>query len=98
MAMRFGILGALTVWLDGRPLPLGSSKQRLLCATLLLNANEVLSTDYLADMLWGDPQPASAAANLRTYAHGLRRTLETPTGRPRRCRCKGSTCRTTHRS
>ncbi|MFC6023759.1 BTAD domain-containing putative transcriptional regulator [Plantactinospora solaniradicis] len=50
-------------------------KQRLLLATLLLRPNEVVGTNELAAMLWGDEQPASAAANLRTYIRGLRQSL-----------------------
>ena len=73
--MRFQLLGPLDVWADGRRVPLGTVKQRLLCATLLLDPNEVLHTEHLAEMLWDEPRPASAAANLRTYAHGLRQGL-----------------------
>ncbi|MEH1099620.1 AfsR/SARP family transcriptional regulator [Micromonospora sp. CPCC 205561] len=78
--MRFQLLGPLEVWVDGRPVSLGTVKQRLLCATLLLHPNEVLPTEHLAEMLWDEPRPASAAANLRTYAHGLRQALRDPSG------------------
>ncbi|WP_433393196.1 BTAD domain-containing putative transcriptional regulator [Micromonospora sp. KLBMP9576] len=78
MAVRFQLLGPLEVVIDGRPVPLGTVKQRLLCAALLLDPNEVLHTEHLAEMLWEDPRPASAAANLRTYAHGLRQVLREP--------------------
>ncbi|MGQ5261471.1 BTAD domain-containing putative transcriptional regulator [Micromonospora sp. ZYX-F-536] len=50
-------------------------KQRLLLATLLLRPNEVVGTNELAATLWGEEQPASAAANLRTYVRGLRQSL-----------------------
>lgn len=73
--MRFQLLGPLEVQVDDRPVPLGTVKQRLLCATLLLDPNEVLHTEHLAETLWDEPRPASAAANLRTYAHGLRQAL-----------------------
>ncbi|MFV2115716.1 BTAD domain-containing putative transcriptional regulator [Micromonospora sp. LOL_025] len=73
--MRFQLLGPLEVRTDDRSVPLGTVKQRLLCAALLLNPNEVLPTEHLAEMLWDEPRPASAAANLRTYAHGLRQAL-----------------------
>ncbi|MEU9508648.1 BTAD domain-containing putative transcriptional regulator [Micromonospora sp. NPDC048170] len=73
--MRFQLLGPLDVQVDNRSVPLGTVKQRLLCATLLLDPNEVLRTEHLAEMLWDEPRPASAAANLRTYAHGLRQAL-----------------------
>ncbi|MEU6073481.1 BTAD domain-containing putative transcriptional regulator [Micromonospora sp. NPDC047074] len=73
--MRFVLLGTLEVQIAGVPVALGSVKQRLLCAALLLEANEVVSVDRLVDMLWDEPRPASAIANLRTYAHGLRQIL-----------------------
>ncbi|MFI0366844.1 BTAD domain-containing putative transcriptional regulator [Actinomadura sp. 1N219] len=47
-------------------------------AVLLRNANKAVSDDLLADALWEDRPPRSAAANLRMYVHTLRRTLESP--------------------
>ncbi|GAB3980637.1 hypothetical protein GCM10027615_59570 [Plantactinospora veratri] len=73
--MRFDLLGPLRVYREGQPVRLGSVKQRLLLATLLLRPNEVVGTNELAAMLWGDEQPASAGANLRTYVRGLRQSL-----------------------
>ncbi|MFE0531333.1 BTAD domain-containing putative transcriptional regulator [Micromonospora parva] len=73
--MRFEILGPIRVYREGRLVPLGSVKQRLLLATLLLRPNEVVGTNELALMLWGDEEPVSAAANLRTYVRGLRQSL-----------------------
>jgi DNA-binding SARP family transcriptional activator/Tfp pilus assembly protein PilF len=73
--VRYDLLGPLRVYREDQPVPLGSVKQRLLLATLLLRPNEVVGTNELAAMLWGDEQPASAAANLRTYVRGLRKSL-----------------------
>ena len=39
--MRFAILGATGLSVDGRPVPLGGLKQRALLAFLLLHPNEV---------------------------------------------------------
>ncbi|MEE6308122.1 BTAD domain-containing putative transcriptional regulator [Plantactinospora veratri] len=75
MPVRFDLLGPLRVYREGQPVRLGSVKQRLLLATLLLRPNEVVGTNELAAMLWGDEQPASAGANLRTYVRGLRQSL-----------------------
>jgi predicted ATPase/DNA-binding SARP family transcriptional activator/class 3 adenylate cyclase len=75
------VLGPLEV-LDGeRRVPLGSSKQRLLLATLLVHANEVVSVDRLTDILWGDDQPVDAVATLQTYVSRLRASLEPATDR-----------------
>lgn len=74
--MRFGILGPLSVTEGGRTFELTSSKSRAVLAVLLRHANTPVSDDLLADALWGDRPPRSAAANLRMYVHTLRRTLE----------------------
>ena len=54
------MLGPLEVLDGGRRIAVGSTKQRHLLAALLVHANEVVSVDRLADILWGDepgPQP-----------------------------------------
>ncbi|WP_167111855.1 AfsR/SARP family transcriptional regulator [Amycolatopsis viridis] len=71
----FRVLGPLEVEVRGRPAPLGGPKPRLLLAALLLQPNATVSADTLTDVLWPDRAPRSAAANLRTYVHGLRRLL-----------------------
>lgn len=75
MTVRFALLGPLEVTLDGRHLALGSIKQRLLLATLLSRPSRTVPTGVLVAALWGEDPPASAAANLRTYARGLRGAL-----------------------
>ncbi|MEV6641820.1 BTAD domain-containing putative transcriptional regulator [Amycolatopsis sp. NPDC051371] len=73
--VRFHLLGPLVVTADGRPVPLGGAKQRVLLAHLLLNANRTVTPGQLVDTIWpGDP-PTSAAANLQTYVWRLRRLL-----------------------
>ncbi|MFJ4644349.1 BTAD domain-containing putative transcriptional regulator [Streptomyces bobili] len=73
--MRFALLGPLEVSRDGDPVDLGSAKQRLLLAALLSRPSETVPTAVLAEALWGEDPPASAAANLRTYVRGLRSAL-----------------------
>jgi DNA-binding SARP family transcriptional activator len=73
------------VWILG-PLELGCApgtgpvlprlKQRLLLALLVARAGEAVSPPEIADHLWGACPPASARANIHTYASGLRRTLQ----------------------
>ena len=70
------MLGPLEVQDGGAPVPLGSAKQRMLLAALLVHANAVVSVDRLADILWGDEPPADAAATLRNYVSRLRAVLE----------------------
>ncbi|WP_144122478.1 AfsR/SARP family transcriptional regulator [Catellatospora sichuanensis] len=84
MSVHFDLLGPLTVSRDGRPVTLGSTKQQLILAALLLRPAEAISTDELVAMLWGDQPPASAAANVRTYVRGLRQALTEPPAAERR--------------
>src|SRR3954452_3926207 len=73
--MRFGILGPLEVWHDGRRLAVGGPQQRALLAALLLNANRVISTDRLVTYLWDDRPPAAARSLVQGCVAQLRRVL-----------------------
>jgi DNA-binding SARP family transcriptional activator len=75
--MKFGILGPLEVSNEGRVLPLVGTKQRALLALLLLNANQVVSSDRLIDALWGDEPPESGTAALQVRVSKLRKALGT---------------------
>ncbi|SNS76354.1 DNA-binding transcriptional activator of the SARP family [Streptosporangium subroseum] len=68
----FSLLGPLDVRVSGRPLHLGGTKPRVLLATLLLDANQVVTADFLLEVLWPRHRPRSAHANLRTYVSSLR--------------------------
>ncbi|GAA3542580.1 BTAD domain-containing putative transcriptional regulator [Amycolatopsis ultiminotia] len=74
-SLTFRILGPLEVVAGGRTVPLGGPKPRLLLAALALQPNLVVSTEALVEVLWPDSAPRSAAANIRTYVHSLRRRL-----------------------
>jgi DNA-binding SARP family transcriptional activator len=71
--VEFRILGPLEVWHDGREIPVRGARQRALLAILVLRANEVVSTDRLLDLLWGDDAPDPTA--LRVRVSQLRKTL-----------------------
>jgi DNA-binding SARP family transcriptional activator len=73
--VSFRVLGPLEVEAAGRALPLGGPKPRMLLAALVLQPNVVVSTELLIDVLWPGTAPRSAAANVRTYVHHLRRRL-----------------------
>ncbi|MBE3008904.1 winged helix-turn-helix domain-containing protein [Microbispora sp. NEAU-D428] len=75
MNLRFELLGPVQVRRNGRPVPLGSPKQRALLTTLLLEPNRVVSIDRLVMAVWDEEPPRSAVANLRTYVNRLRDTL-----------------------
>jgi DNA-binding SARP family transcriptional activator len=73
--MEFGILGPLEVRVDGRTVRVTAPKQRTLLAALLLHANQVVSSERLIEVLWGEDPPASARAALQSYVLQLRRLV-----------------------
>jgi DNA-binding SARP family transcriptional activator len=73
--VEFRVLGPLEVLDDGRPLDLGAPRQRALFAFLLLHANEVVSTDRLAEALWPEKIPRTAAKAIQVYVSALRKAL-----------------------
>jgi DNA-binding SARP family transcriptional activator/ABC-type branched-subunit amino acid transport system substrate-binding protein/streptogramin lyase len=73
--MRFRLLGSLEV-IDGtRRLEIGAPKVRALLAMLLLHRGEAVSVDRLADALWGDSPPPTAAKAVQVYVAQLRKAL-----------------------
>ncbi|MFD9869025.1 BTAD domain-containing putative transcriptional regulator [Streptomyces niveus] len=77
------MLGPLTVRRAGVPLELGTPKGRLLLAVLLCRLGRPVSDDALAEAIWGEVQPKSAAKNVQTYVHRLRQRLGDPGRIPR---------------
>jgi DNA-binding SARP family transcriptional activator len=73
--VEFRVLGPLEVRRDGRRLDLPGSKRRALLALLILRANEVVRSDRLIEELWGERQPANAAAALQNHVSRLRKDL-----------------------
>ena len=73
--MQFRILGPLEVADGDSVVPLPGTKQRALLALLLLNANEVVSSDRLIDELWGEDAPGSGRSALQVRVSQLRKTL-----------------------
>jgi DNA-binding SARP family transcriptional activator len=74
--VEFRVLGPLEVRRNGESLALGCQKQRSLLAILLLDTNEVVSTDRLIDELWGDKAPETAPKAVQVHVSGLRKVLE----------------------
>lgn len=79
--LRFGLLGPPILY-DGHGgagvRVVGSRKQRILLAALLLEAGRVVSAEALQDALWGSTPPASAKASLHNHVSRLRRLLDDP--------------------
>jgi DNA-binding SARP family transcriptional activator/tetratricopeptide (TPR) repeat protein len=70
--MEFWLLGPLLVRRFGVAVPVSQGKQRILLATLLLNANRVVPLDELAEVMWGPKPPSSARVTMRNYVKRLR--------------------------
>jgi DNA-binding SARP family transcriptional activator len=74
--MDFGLLGPLWVGVDGRAVPVGSPKHRVLLAALLLSAGRPVSVADLVEALWADAPPDRPRRALQTYVTRLRALLE----------------------
>ncbi len=73
--MEFRILGSLEIVDGTRAVPIRPGNDRALLALLLLQANEVVSSDRLIDELWGEAPPASATKIVHNAVSRLRRAL-----------------------
>jgi DNA-binding SARP family transcriptional activator len=73
--MDFRLLGPLDVAEHGRSVALGGPKQRSVLALLLLHANQTVSTDAIAEALWGDAPPPTVAKVIQVRMSNLRKAL-----------------------
>ena len=73
--MEFRILGPLEVVDLGRPLELGGHNQRALLTALLIEANRVVPTDRLIDVIWDERPPETARKALHVHVSKLRKLL-----------------------
>ncbi len=74
--MDIRLLGNLEVEANGALLDIGSPKVRAVFAVLVLNANEVVPTDRLIDLVWGEDPPRTAAHSVQLYVSDLRKVLD----------------------
>ncbi|WP_170309098.1 ATP-binding protein [Pseudonocardia hierapolitana] len=71
-----GVLGPLLLLAsDGVRIPVASGRQRRLLAALALHAGAEVGCGTLAEIVWGDEQPADPDAALQTNVARLRRLL-----------------------
>ncbi|MGD9701750.1 MAG: BTAD domain-containing putative transcriptional regulator [Acidimicrobiia bacterium] len=74
--MEFRLLGPLEVVDDtGQLVEIRGAKLRTLLGALVLKAGQPLSSDHLADVMWGDSPPGAAANALQAQISKLRRIL-----------------------
>lgn len=74
--MQFGILGSLRIVVDGREIALTSPRQRILLSALLVDVGWIVSTDRLAEVMWGDDQPDGPPGAVYTHVSRLRSLLQ----------------------
>ncbi|HEX5595532.1 MAG TPA: BTAD domain-containing putative transcriptional regulator [Micromonosporaceae bacterium] len=70
--MEFRVLGPVEAWSDGVRVDIGSRKQRLVLAVLLLEANRLVPLDRLIDLNWTQDPPASARSTVQVLVSRLR--------------------------
>jgi DNA-binding SARP family transcriptional activator len=73
--LLLGLLGPLYVVRDGMPAEVPAAKQRVVLAALLVNANRVVLTDELTEMVWDVTPPPTADVTMRNYVRRLRLAL-----------------------
>jgi YVTN family beta-propeller protein len=79
--LAFAILGPLRVTNGSSVVALGGRQQRAILARLLFAGPTGVSTEQLADMLWGERPPNGFATTIQTYVFHLRKALEPDRGR-----------------
>ncbi|RJQ79034.1 hypothetical protein D5S17_11530 [Pseudonocardiaceae bacterium YIM PH 21723] len=70
------LLGSLLVHRDDRSVRIPEGKQRIILATLALNAGHPVSVDTLIDHLWGNRPPTAARTTVRGHVKRLRKWLD----------------------
>ena len=85
--VRFQLLGHVSALSERGPVPLGSARQLMVLAALLVEPGVPVSLDSLADRVWGAAPPRSARQTLHSYISRLRSVLDaaggpTPARRP----------------
>ncbi|MEF9887139.1 AfsR/SARP family transcriptional regulator [Streptomyces sp. P9-A4] len=69
----FRILGPLQVTGPRGPVRVPPGRQEVILAALLLEANRVVSTDYLVDLIWDDEPPDTARTQVQICVSRLRK-------------------------
>jgi hypothetical protein len=73
--LTFGLLGPLEIQGPDGLVPLRAARQRVVLASLLLQANRPVPVDELIDRLWGDEPVATARATVHQYVMRVRQIL-----------------------
>ena len=74
-ATQIRLLGPVDLLVDGESRPVPGRMLQTLLAVLSLRTGEVVAADLLADELWGDRPPTTAANTLQRHMSSLRTLL-----------------------
>src|SRR5262249_2833239 len=77
--MRVRLLGPVDVVVGGEPRAVHGLRRKAVLAVLALHGGEVVSTDFLADAVWGDAAPPTAVNTLQSHVSYLRGVMGTKT-------------------
>ena len=73
--MRVRLLGPLDVVVSGTIRPVTGLRRKAILAVLSLRAGEIVSTNRLADIVWGDCPPTTPVNTLQSHVSHLRTVL-----------------------
>lgn len=73
--LEIALLGPMRVELDGRALDIGSGRLRAVLAVLAMSARQPVSTERLADAVWGEQPPGNLRKSVQTNIVRLRRLV-----------------------
>ncbi len=74
--MEFRVLGPIEFWATGKRRELGSMKERLILAILLLAEGRPVPVETLIDRVWGDEPPSEVRQSLHADIYRLRKLLK----------------------
>ena len=74
-AMTFRILGPMEVRGSGGTVRVPPGRQQVILASLLIQANQLVTTDHLVDALWEDAPPSTARTQVQICVSRLRKSL-----------------------
>lgn len=77
-AVRYEVLGPLRVIDCSNTMLIGARKVETLLASLLIRADQIVSTEQLIIELWGERLPRRATAGIHVYVSELRKFLSRP--------------------
>ncbi|WKX69511.1 BTAD domain-containing putative transcriptional regulator [Streptomyces sp. XD-27] len=74
--LGFRVLGPLAVTAEGRSVPVGGARQRVILALLILSPGRVVPVDTLVDVVWNGRPPATARTQVAICIAALRKAFK----------------------